>query len=144
MIINNTDHQTRHPWPHDVHLQGSTRGVVFSDDGDYTTAFVEAFPEAGGFLRGEGADLAAAEDIAWAKYLVWRDCDGNGEHGPWEARGYTNGSGHCSRCGTWMSDVLPKKPDDPDREPGLLERALTGTVEAVVEVMDAITDLGRS
>jgi hypothetical protein len=138
-LIDHTTATACHPWPDDVYLQGGEHGVVMRPDsagGPYTTAFVEIFPP-GTFLRGEGPTIEAAEDACWKKYLTWRDCDGTGEpHGPFEARGYANGCGHCTRCGTWMTGVLPVQPADPDREPGPLENALLGTVARADELPD--------
>lgn len=34
------------------------------------------------------------------------ECDAHPEHGPFEARSYTNGSGFCVVCNTWFSGVL--------------------------------------
>ncbi|MFE6305001.1 hypothetical protein [Nocardiopsis sp. NPDC057823] len=134
MIIRNTTHEARHPWPEDILLQGGTSGIVFRDEADggpYRTAFVEAFPGTA-FLRGQGATVADAEDACWKQFLVWRDCDGSGQgHGPYEARGYTNGAGFCAKCGIWESRVLPVQPDPPDRKPTLFERALSGDEEAL-------------
>jgi hypothetical protein len=144
-LIDNTTTEARHPWPDHVYVQGGERGAVMrpkAKGGPYRTAFVEAFPQ-GAFLRGEGRTLADAEDAAWAKYEVWRDCDGTGPHGPFEARGYANGCGHCSRCGTWMTGVLPVQLADPDSEPTLLHQALGGDihtdpVEAATEIIDTL------
>lgn len=104
-LIAHTDQVARHPWPADVFVQGGSKGVVFVRDGqNYRTAFVEAFP-AGTFLRGEGETVADAEDACWAKYVRFTQCDGGGQHGPYEPRHYTNGAGFCSKCGTWFMNV---------------------------------------
>lgn len=105
-LITNTDVVARHPWPEDVHLQGGKRGLVLvRGGGSYRTAFVEASP-AETFLRGEGATVEEAEDAAWAKYQKVLECDGTGQpHGPFEPRQYDNGSGFCTRCGAWFTDV---------------------------------------
>lgn len=132
-IIARTDHETQYPWPPSVFLQGGTSGVVFRKDwSTYQTAFVEAAP-AGTFLRGEGATVAEAEADCWEQYLRYVHCDndrtkppyGQPWHGPYERRQYTNGSGFCTRCGIWMNRVLPVLPDDPNREPGILEQLFT-------------------
>ncbi|MEV2277827.1 hypothetical protein AB0I72_19805 [Nocardiopsis sp. NPDC049922] len=140
-MIDHTTTQARHPWPDDVYVQGGEQGIVMRRDsagGSYKTAFVEAFPE-GGFVRGEGPTLADAEDAAWAKYETWRDCDGTGQpHGPFEARGYANGCGHCTRCGTWMTGVLPAQPADPDRDPNPLEKALLGDDDALGDILGTV------
>ena len=124
-IIPRTDEVARLPWPEDMFIQGGKSGLVFRKDGStYTTAFVEASPP-GTFLRGEGATVAEAEGECWLKYQRYCLCsDGTGEHGPFEPRKYRNGSGFCTKCGTWMSKVLPVLPEDPDREPGIIEQLL--------------------
>ena len=123
--IARTGQVARHPWPEDVFLQGGARGVVFQRgrDAKYYTAFVEAFPPRT-FLRGEGATVAEAEDKCWEKYQRLADCPAHPDHGPFDARGYTNGAGFCTRCGSWFSDVLPKQPERARRHPSILERAL--------------------
>ncbi len=107
MLIKNTTVEARHPWPDGMRVQGGGHGVVFvRGTGDsYETAFVEAFPSRT-FIRGEGATVEDAEDACWAKYLKVVTCTGGGEHGPYEARDYENGSGFCTKCGTWFPDVL--------------------------------------
>lgn len=141
-LIANTSEPMRHPWPADVFVQGGALGVVVRGGEVYRTAFVEAFP--GTFLRGEGATIAEAEDAAWRQYEVLASCD---PHGPYEARQYRNGAGYCVKCGTWFSKVLPEQPEDPDREPSMLERALTGdngaaaTALALVANADSLPEL---
>ncbi|MCG5464176.1 hypothetical protein MED01_002341 [Micromonospora sp. MED01] len=141
-VILRTDTVAQHPWPDDTFLQGGSRGVVFASDGNYRTAFVEAFhsnPDT--FLRGEGTTVAEAEDACWAKYQTLTACPAHPEHGPFEARQYTNGAGFCAHCGTWFSKVLPGQPEDPDRAPSLMERVFTGDGEALVEVLTAAADV---
>lgn len=123
-MIDHTDEAARHPWPEEVYVQGGKTGIVFVDGGeDYRTAFVEAFP-GGTFLRGEGKTLSEAEDSCWTQYQRFVTCDGSGKHGPFERRGYRNGAGFCTKCGTWMNKVFPELPPDPDRKPSKLERLL--------------------
>lgn len=99
-----TTEHTRHPWPEGMFIQGGKSGVVFNNDGSsYRTAFVEAFPDT--FLRGEGATIAEAEDACWAKYQHLISCPAHPQHGPFEARNYTNGAGFCTQCGAWFSKV---------------------------------------
>jgi hypothetical protein len=90
--------------PHDygtVQVQAGESGVVFVRDGEnYTTAFVECFPE-GSFIRGEGATVAEADDACWAKLQSYSGC----EH-QWEIRGYRNGGGICKHCGQFGSKVF--------------------------------------
>lgn len=130
-MIANTGIEARHPWPEEVDVQGGSGGVVFSPQGNYRTAFVEAFPE-GTFLRGEGPTLAEAEDACWEKYQRHVSC----EHGPFERRQYRNGAGFCTKCGTWMSRVFDPLPEDPDRKPSLAERLFADRDEdALAEVL---------
>lgn len=136
-MIKNTRHEAQHPWPEDVFVQGGNVGLVFTGEGGYRTSFVEAFP-GGTFLRGEGKDVAAAEDSCWKQYQRYVSCDGGGEHGPFEARQYTNGAGFCTKCGTWMSKVLPEIPEEerPPREPTMLDRLFGDPDSALVQVME--------
>jgi hypothetical protein len=83
MKIKHTDAETAFPWPEDTFIQGG---------GLYHTPFVEVSPAGNTFIRGEGETL-----------VDWINCDGSGPHGPWEARGYENGAGFCTRCGVWAS-----------------------------------------
>lgn len=111
MLIRNTDIEAVYPWPDGTFIQGGASGVVLRRSGGaYTTAFVEV-SGAGTFIRGEGATVAEAEQACWAKFQRVVGCDGNGPHGPFEARGYENGAGFCTRCGSWFPGVLPKSPD---------------------------------
>lgn len=124
-LIANTEVVARHPWPDDVQVQGGECGLVFvRGTGDsYTTAFVEASP-GGTFLRGEGATVEEAEDACWAKYQKVLACDGTGRpHGPFEPRHYENGSGFCTRCGAWFTNVC---------EPSLEVKAERAACDAVI------------
>lgn len=47
-------------------------------------------------------DPAEADDACWAKLQAYLGC---GEH-EWEARGYRNGGGFCTRCGQFGSKVF--------------------------------------
>lgn len=132
-LILHTTEPMRCDWPADMYVQGGRSGVVFGPDGAYRTAFVEAFPP-GTFLRGEGHTVAEAEQSAWRQYQRLAMCPAHPDHGPFEARGYTNGAGFCTQCGGWFSKVLPEQPKDPNRKPSLLERALLGDDNALVEV----------
>lgn len=131
MKIKNTSAEALHPWPEETFLQGGKSGLVLrrtERGGSYTTAFVEAgLPGQNTFIRGEGETLAEAEADAWDKYQRWLNCDGSGQHGPWEARGYENGSGFCLRCGAWGSKVLkPSQAYEADRMAGQLATAHFG------------------
>ncbi|MFJ5532412.1 hypothetical protein [Streptomyces sp. NPDC093261] len=131
-LINNTGHVAQHPWPEDVEIQGGALGVVYAGEKSYRTAFVEAFPNTPPtFLRGEGATVAEAEDACWAKYERYRDC----EHGPYERRQYTDGSGFCTQCGTWLIDVLEPLPEETPDDTRLINRLFSGDPEALKEVL---------
>lgn len=100
-----TGEQAAFEWPEDVFLQGGKSGAVFSPNGNYRTAFVEAFP-GGTFLRGEGETVAEAEAKCWEKYQRHLKCsDGTGQHGPYDPRKYENGAGFCVKCGAWFTKV---------------------------------------
>lgn len=107
-LIEHTKEPMRHPWPADCYVQGGNRGVVLTEDGSYWTAFVEAFP--GTFIRGEGVTIADAEDACWKRFEHLNACPTAPDHGPFEAQGYTNGSGFCTNCGGWFSRVLLAEP----------------------------------
>lgn len=91
-------------WPDDCTVQWGSHGLVLSQkpDGSYKTAFFEAFPKGGGFIRGEGETLADAEASAFAKYLKISACD----HG-WSRKGYTNGGAICRHCGAFQAVFRP-------------------------------------
>lgn len=81
--------------PHDygsLTVQGGADGRVFTPWGNYSTAFVECFPE-GSFIRGEGSTIAEADDACWSKLLSHAACDHE-----WEPAGYRNGGGICKHC----------------------------------------------
>lgn len=141
-MITRTSQPVQHPWPADTYLQGGERGIVLVEGGtSYSTAFVEAFPRSPDtFLRGEGATIADAEDDCWQKYQKLAACPAHPEHGPFEPRGYRNGSGFCTRCNTWFSRVLPEQPEDPGRRRPLLERALLGDDQALTDVLTAVVE----
>ena len=94
-----------HTSPHDygtIRVQGGATGVVIVHDGPgYTTAFVECFP-AGSFFRGQGSTIEEADAACWAKLRAYLGCPGH----EWEPRQYRNGSGYCTVCGQYGSDVL--------------------------------------
>lgn len=91
-------------WPEKCYVQWGSSGVVLAKAGNYRTAFFEAFPDdnAGGFIRGEGADLAAAEKDAFAKYQREVAC----EH-RWGRLGYLNGGALCYRCKAFSTVFQP-------------------------------------
>lgn len=95
----------QHPWPEGVFLQGGESGLVVSakaDGGSYVTAFVEAFSDGTGFIRGQGVDLATAEHECWVKAQHVLDCPGH----EWESRGYKNGGGFCIHCNRFHGEAF--------------------------------------
>jgi hypothetical protein len=142
-IIMNTGREALYPWPSDLFVQGGSSGIVVCKDRPaYKTAFVEAFPT-GSFLRGEGETVAEAEQKCWEQFLKYLFCDNPRDkyvyfdnphelHGPYERRHYTNGAGYCTKCGTWMVQVFEPLPDDPNREPTIIEQLLTTLTEKEV------------
>lgn len=100
-------HVTLHPWP-DETIVSAGRGVVFSRKtrDSYVTLFMEVYPPGAAFIRGQGATPAECEDSCWRQYQLALHCtDGTGVH-DWEARGYRNGAGFCTRCSTFGSKVF--------------------------------------
>jgi hypothetical protein len=92
----------RHEWPEDCFVQGGHNGVVFGNTTKpgYQTAYFEALPDT--FIRGEGPDLASAEDDAWSKYVLLTTCP---KH-EYEPRGYKNGAGFCKHCNSFGSHIF--------------------------------------
>lgn len=69
----------------------------------YRTAFFEAFPRnPNTFIRGEGKTVEEAEADCWNQYQKYFECD----HPSFEPRDYTNGAGHCTKCGLWFPSVI--------------------------------------
>ena len=93
-------HVPRDDWPEDCVVQWGGGGIVLGAS-PYRTAFFEAFPKAGGFIRGEGPTVTEAEDAAMAKYLRHEACTHL-----W-SRKFPNGLGHCRRCGATRSGMFP-------------------------------------
>lgn len=91
-------------WPDDCTVQWGGRGMVLSDTpgGGYQTAFFEAFPKDGGFIRGEGKSIADAEKNAFEKFVKISACT----HA-WSRKGYTNGGAICRNCGAFQTMFKP-------------------------------------
>lgn len=87
-------------WPDDCLVQWGN-GIVPANP------FFEAFPAAGGFIRGDADTLEEAERAAFAKYDREIAC---GKHfwSRWHAkRGiYLNGGAHCRKCGCFHGSVF--------------------------------------
>lgn len=136
-----TGERAQHPWPDNVFVQGGAVGVVMRPEGNYRTAFVEAFPNnPATFLRGEGKTIAVAETACWARYQRMLTCPAHPVHGPFDARQYRNGAGFCTACGTWFSKVLPELPKEPGEEKSLAERVFSGDLDALVEVVATVAN----
>lgn len=95
-----TDYKPTKAWPEKCYVQWGNSGVVLSADGNYRTAFFEAFPRdnAGGFIRGEGPTIAAAEADAFSKYTKEANCNHR-----WGRKGYRNGGALCYHCGAFKT-----------------------------------------
>lgn len=91
-------------WPADCLVQWGSSGIVFARGSgrSYRTAFFEAFPGEGGFIRGEGPTLRQAEANALKRFRREAACRHR-----WGRRGYSNGAGRCIGCGAFRSDVFP-------------------------------------
>ncbi len=98
IIVRSGGQPVRCAWPEGTFLQGGDPS--WREPGDDT--FVEAFPPAGGFFRGDAPTIEEAEAKAFAKYSRSVECPGH----QWEARGYTNGGGICRLCGVFGSKVF--------------------------------------
>jgi hypothetical protein len=86
------EYTCRYDWQ--CFVQGGGQGLVLSKNGNYTTAFFEAFPnDPNCFIRGEGPDIAAAEQNAWDKYQGIKVCNHE-----MERRHRTDGYGYCKHC----------------------------------------------
>lgn len=98
------DHRPLSDWPDDCTVQWGGSGIVLSDrpGGSYGTAFFEAFPENGGFIRGEGPTIDEAEARAFSKFQKISACD----HA-WSRKNYTNGGAICRHCGGFMTVFRP-------------------------------------
>ncbi len=91
----------RDDWPEDCYVQWG-HGVVLGRDKARTTAFFEAFPKEGGFIRGEGATIVEAEADAHGRFLRESACNHQ-----WSRKNYTNGGCICRRCGAFQSVMKP-------------------------------------
>ncbi len=101
-------------WPDDCCVQWDGGGVVIGREGSYRTAFFEAFPSdnSGGFIRGEGETIEAAEGDAYRRWQKERACDHAWSRQPRKKDGtagslYTNGGGVCWKCGAFKTVFKP-------------------------------------
>ncbi len=137
-------------WPDDCSVQWGGHGVVLGsgEEPGYNTAFFEAFPGNGGFIRGEGKTVEEAEADAFAIHGREVACDLAGGHA-WsrnrllsghQARQrngrpvrkvslYLNGGGFCRRCGAFKTVFKPVHKLGAWREPlrmGDLDAIMSG------------------
>jgi hypothetical protein len=92
-------------WPEGIHVQHGSRGIVFSKNGNYSTAFFEAFPSTSitsTYIRGEGETVRQAEEDAFNKYVLMRDC-ANHEY----ERFKNTELGVCIHCNSKKDDLFP-------------------------------------
>jgi hypothetical protein len=92
-------------WPDTAYVQWGGGGLVLRDEekgGSYVTAFFEAFPDGGGFIRGEGRTIEEAERAAFNKYSKEAACSGH----VFGRRGYTNSGGVCLKCKAFHAGVF--------------------------------------
>ncbi len=91
-------------WPHDCFIQCGDSGVVIDkEDGNYRTAFWEAFPRSPDtFLRGEGDTVQEAEQKCFAHYQRILTCAAH----EFERGKYENGAGICKHCKLFLSNVF--------------------------------------
>lgn len=105
-------------WADTVYVQWGDHGLVMVEGGkSYGTAFFEAFPKDGSssFIRGEGADLEAAEVKAFKTWRRHLDCHLSRDHRWSRSRRlksggiqtYTNGGCHCLKCGAFEMAMAP-------------------------------------
>lgn len=86
------DYDCKYEWG--CFCQAGRHGIVFSSNGNYKTAFFEAFPKSSKcFLRGEGKTVEEAEEECWQKYQKVISCDHE-----MERRHRTDGYAYCKHC----------------------------------------------
>ena len=86
------EYETKNDWQ--CYCQSGSNGTVFSEGGNYETAFFEAFPNNPRcFIRGEGATIEEAEQQAWGKWQKIQVC----KH-EMERRNRTDGYAYCKYC----------------------------------------------
>jgi len=90
-------------WPEDCYVQWGGAGIVLGgEDGPRGTAFFEAMPKDGGFIRGEGATIREAEAAALRQFHAEGAC----QH-LWGRGRYTNGGCVCRLCGAFRTQMKP-------------------------------------
>ncbi|MBW3243460.1 hypothetical protein KUV57_12370 [Epibacterium sp. DP7N7-1] len=90
-------------WPEDCYVQWGSSGIVFGGNkGARSTAFFEAMPKEGGFIRGEGPTIREAEKAALRQFKAEGACNHL-----WGRGKYTNGGCICRRCGAFRTNMHP-------------------------------------
>lgn len=137
------DYRPASPWPENCTVQWGDHGLVLGTAGSYATAFFEAFPRdsAGGFIRGEGATIAAAEADAFQRWQRESSCEHRWGRSPAAGKAaYTNGGTFCRNCKAFTTGVM--KPIVEPKSPALLrgEVALSSNDLSCIE-MGLLRDL---
>ena len=97
------NHSPTQLWPDDCTVQWGGEGFVLKSNGNYRTAFFEAFPEnPSTFIRGEGKTIVEAELIAWKQFQKIIACTNH----EFERRAYKNGVGFCKHCNLFNADAF--------------------------------------
>lgn len=99
------DYNCQQNWPNDSFLQCGGSGIVLSNEGNYETAFFEAFL-LNTFLRGQGVNIEEAELNAFKKYLQITQCKCH----HFEKKEEHSRRGVCSICHYDIDLVFP--PDE--------------------------------
>jgi len=98
------EHVPSADWPEDCLVQWGGRGVVLLEapGKSYGTAFFEAFPKSGGFIRGEGPTITEAEAKALEKFRRESACTHL-----WGRDRWTNGGAICRKCKAFQTVFAP-------------------------------------
>ena len=91
-------------------IQGGNSGIVFSEKGNYKTAFVEVFPSFlkdkdktfSSFIRGEGSNIEEAEINAFKKLQDAYSCQNH----DWDRKNRDDGAAFCKKCKVFNSKAL--------------------------------------
>lgn len=93
-------------WPAGIHMSPYNYGDAVIEAGyrlkaGERTAYVKCTLP-GVFILGRGITIEYADDEAWAQLQAYRACPGH----EWQARGYREGTGFCTHCGTTGIKVI--------------------------------------
>ena len=126
----NPSYQPVQAWPEDCTVQWG-HGIIPA------VPFFEAFIP-GTFIRGEGKDIAEAEERAFAQYIKEHGCDhiwGRQRPG---GNLYTNGAGWCRRCKAFRTKMFP-----PISKLGHMRKPLSISEVDHLHSMETDTDLNE-